>query len=178
MATLVTRRFRVLRESFINKTRYKGGDIVNIQVDPNTFHAGDNLEEITPEQDSERAEMEARHAKELDELDHVKQREALIEKQRLETAEFNHKAAVAALAEKNKREDEALKVRQARESAAFGQPSAATLVPPPEVVKEELDKRHAAEAEALKEKHEAEVAELEARKPGAVAEAPVPANPT
>lgn len=48
MANMAKKTYEVLKESFINGARCKGGDIVTIEVDLDTWKAGDNLKEVEP----------------------------------------------------------------------------------------------------------------------------------
>ena len=118
--------------------------------------------------ENEREEMRVRHAEERNALDHVDDRTVLSRKQGQEAAALEQRAAESELKQRQDNENKGLKDRQAAETAAFDKraETPALVTAPVELSKEDLDKRHASEAEALEKRHTEEARGLESRKRG------------
>lgn len=172
----IHKRFRVLKQAYINGSIHNAGDIVTIRYDANVgYPLNDVLEEVkeAPKAD----EMAARHKAELDKFDRVGEREALIAKQQKERKDFELQRAETELQERHKREEAELTARQKSEQTAFEKNPALTAAPP-EKVKADLDVRHKEELDALKKRHAAEIEALKkAKEPEKKPEAPAPSVP-
>jgi hypothetical protein len=160
--------------------RHSSGDIVDlppgVKGPTSTNIRGEEtlLYEILDEDiEKERAEIAAKHAKELAEFeraeDRSKERAALAKKHADENTAFRTKAQAKELEKRHAREVAALKAKHARELKAFEAREAMPIDPPAEVIKEDLDKRIAIEDKALADKHSAE---KEAAKPEAKTKEP------
>ena len=175
----VHKSFRVKQKTYVNGSMHNPGDVVVIRYDPMVgYPGGDVLEELkdSPKGDDE---MAVRHKAELDKFDRVGEREALIAKQQKERTDFNLQRAAKELEERQKRQKEHLAAHQKSEAEAF-EKNPTKLPAPPETVKEDLDKRHKEETEALAKSHTEEAEALkkaQGKEPEAKAPPPPPASP-
>jgi hypothetical protein len=149
-----------------------------------------NLPPMTPDRpmfepvdeavEKESADMAARHAKELDELDLTKKREALLKKHAEERAALRVKAADAAAKRRQDEESAWLKERQAAEAKAYKDKAPVSVPTPTDATEADLKARHAAEAKKLAEDHAAEEKALKEKNapPAAATAAPAAAPVT
>lgn len=118
-------------------------------------------EEIDEGLAQERDEMHARHTEEIEKIDQVQERNALIQKHAEESAALRERETVANMEARQKREDDQLKERHEAELAGINERKVhPRVVIPAEANEDDLKRRQAAELETMGKKHATEAAAI------------------